>query len=59
VAAALVGAGVTGHHALAAVLVYRVVSFWLVMACGWVVMAVLVRSSAGRSLHPSPVHARS
>jgi uncharacterized protein (TIRG00374 family) len=43
-AAALVGAGLNGHHALAAVLVYRVISFWLVMASGWVVMAVLVRT---------------
>jgi uncharacterized protein (TIRG00374 family) len=44
-AAALVAAGTTGHHALAAVLVYRLISFWLVMASGWVVMAALVRAS--------------
>lgn len=42
-AAALVTAGITGHHALAAVLVYRLVSFWLVMAAGWAVMGLLAR----------------
>ena len=31
-AAGLVAIGVTGHHALAAVLLYRLISFWLVMA---------------------------
>ncbi len=41
--AALVAAGMTGHRALAAVVVYRLVSFWLVMAAGWIVMAVLAR----------------
>ncbi len=50
-AAALVGAGLTGHRALAAVLVYRLISYWLVMAAGWVVMAVLLRSDRTR---PSP-----
>lgn len=34
-AAGLVAIGVTGHHALAAVLLYRLISFWLVMAGGW------------------------
>jgi len=34
-----------GPHAFAAVLVYRLISFWLVMAAGWVVMAMLSRSS--------------
>ena len=42
-AAALVGIGITGQHALAGVLVYRLISFWLVMAGGWAIMAVLVR----------------
>jgi uncharacterized protein (TIRG00374 family) len=50
-AAALVAAGIPGRHALAAVLVYRFVSFWLVMACGWVVMTALARTD-GR--HGSP-----
>lgn len=44
-AAALVAAGLRGPHAFAAVLVYRLISFWLVMAAGWVVMAMLSRSS--------------
>jgi uncharacterized protein (TIRG00374 family) len=43
-AAALVAAGIQGHHALAAVLVYRLISFWLVMVAGWAVMGLLVRS---------------
>jgi uncharacterized protein (TIRG00374 family) len=43
-AAALAATGITGQHALAAVLVYRMVSFWLVMACGWGVMAALARA---------------
>ena len=42
--AALVAAGLKGHHAVTSVLVYRFISFWLVMAMGWVVMAVLNRS---------------
>jgi putative heme transporter len=41
--AALVGAGVKADHALAAVLVYRLISFWLVMASGWALMGVLLR----------------
>ncbi|HVM67555.1 MAG TPA: lysylphosphatidylglycerol synthase transmembrane domain-containing protein [Acidimicrobiales bacterium] len=40
-AAALTATGISGEHALAAVLVYRLVSFWLVMACGWGAMAAL------------------
>jgi uncharacterized protein (TIRG00374 family) len=54
--AALVAAGLSGHHALAAVLVYRLISFWVVMAAGWVIMAVLVRftSSAPSGLEPAP-----
>jgi uncharacterized protein (TIRG00374 family) len=43
--AALVAAGLRGPHAFAAVLVYRLISFWLVMAGGWVIMAVLSRSN--------------
>jgi uncharacterized protein (TIRG00374 family) len=41
--AALVAAGLNGRHALAAVLVYRLVSFWLVVGTGWAIMAVLRR----------------
>jgi uncharacterized protein (TIRG00374 family) len=44
-AASLVAAGVKGHHALTAVLVYRLISFWLVMAGGWVMMGLLTRKS--------------
>jgi uncharacterized protein (TIRG00374 family) len=53
-AAALVAAGIQGHHALAAVLVYRLISFWLVMVAGWAVMALLLRSErrAGRPATP-------
>jgi putative heme transporter len=42
---ALVAAGLQGRHAIAAVLVYRLVSFWVVIAAGWVVMAVLFRQT--------------
>jgi putative heme transporter len=42
--AALVAAGLPGPHALAAVLVYRFISFWLVMVAGWVLVAVLGRT---------------
>jgi hypothetical protein len=44
--AALVAAGLKSQRALAAVLVYRLVSFWLIMAAGWAVMLVLARSAA-------------
>ncbi len=44
-AAALVLAGMHGPHALAAVLVFRIVSFWLVIAVGWVIAGVLFRSN--------------
>ena len=39
--AALVNAGMSTRHALPAVLLYRLISFWLVGAVGWVVLAVL------------------
>jgi putative heme transporter len=39
----LVAAGLPAHHALAAVLVYRLISFWLVMTGGWVIVAFLGR----------------
>jgi len=50
--AALVAAGIKAHHALAAVLVDRLISFWLVMAAGWAVMAVLVRNTR-RAVEPA------
>ncbi|HSS10207.1 MAG TPA: YbhN family protein [Acidimicrobiales bacterium] len=43
--AALVAAGVTSHRAVAAVLVYRLISLWLVAAGGWAVMAVITRTT--------------
>jgi uncharacterized protein (TIRG00374 family) len=46
--AALVAAGISGHRALAAVLVYRLISFWLVMVAGWTVMAVMTRRASTR-----------
>jgi len=42
-AAALVAAGVGAGPALAAVLVYRLVSFWMLLAIGWATMGVLAR----------------
>jgi uncharacterized protein (TIRG00374 family) len=42
--ASLVALGVKGHSAFAAVLVYRLISFWLVMTVGWVVVALLTRA---------------
>jgi putative heme transporter len=41
--ASLVALGIKGHSALAAVLVYRLISFWLVMTVGWAVVAILTR----------------
>jgi uncharacterized protein (TIRG00374 family) len=41
---ALVVAGMHARAALDAVLVYRLINFWLVVLCGWVVMAALTRS---------------
>jgi len=52
--AALVGAGVTGQHALAGVLVYRLISFWLVMAAGWAVMVLLLRRQRADAAVPEP-----
>jgi uncharacterized protein (TIRG00374 family) len=42
--ASLVALGIKGHSALAAVLVYRLISFWLVMTVGWAVVAILTRA---------------
>jgi putative heme transporter len=53
-AAGLVAIGVTGHHALAAVLLFGLISFWLVMAGGWASMAVLVRRGHRGKPAPSP-----
>jgi putative heme transporter len=42
-AAGLVAAGMQAGIALTAVLVYRLLSFWLLLGIGWIVMAVLAR----------------
>jgi uncharacterized protein (TIRG00374 family) len=42
--ASLVALGIKDHSALAAVLVYRLISFWLVMTVGWAVVAFLTRA---------------
>jgi len=41
VAAALTAGGLSGSGALAAVLAYRIVNFWLVILTGWVIMLLL------------------
>jgi uncharacterized protein (TIRG00374 family) len=53
--ASLVALGIKGHSALAAVLVYRLISFWLVMTVGWAVVAILTRGRnplPGEHNHP-------
>jgi len=54
--AALTATGMQSSHALAAVLAYRLVNFWLVVACGWVCVAVLARRGQrgeSRALEPA------
>jgi uncharacterized protein (TIRG00374 family) len=41
--AGLVGAGLTAKTALVSVLVYRAVSFWLVVGVGWIIAARLAK----------------
>jgi uncharacterized protein (TIRG00374 family) len=41
--AGLVGAGLSARHAVAAVLVYRLISLWLVVGIGWLLAARLSR----------------
>lgn len=48
--AGLVNAGLDLPHALAAALVYRLVSYWIVVVAGW---AAFFASSTGRSLRPA------
>src|SRR5471030_3540278 len=50
-AASLVAVGIKGHSALAAVLVYRLISFWLVMTVGWAVFAILTRARVPKGEH--------
>ncbi len=51
---ALVATGLGASQALAAVLLYRVASFWLVALAGWLVMFWLRRPQARRGPAPSP-----
>jgi len=52
--AALTAAGLHRSPALAAVLAYRLVNFWLILIAGWVLMAVLARRRIGPSADKSP-----
>ncbi|MGH3187235.1 MAG: lysylphosphatidylglycerol synthase transmembrane domain-containing protein, partial [Streptosporangiaceae bacterium] len=45
--AALTAAGLHRSPALAAVLAYRLVNFWLVLICGWILMAILAHRRIG------------
>src|SRR5207244_11436562 len=49
---ALVATGLCASHALAAVLLYRLVSFWLVALAGWLVLLWLRRPRARRAPGP-------
>lgn len=56
--AALVAAGIKGHSALAAVLAYRLISFWLVMTIGWAVVAILTKTRPFWRSGVLPTHRR-
>ncbi len=45
--AALTAAGLHRSTALAAVLAYRLINFWLILIAGWILMAVLARRRIG------------
>ena len=47
--AALVASGLTAPAALASVLAYRLISFWMIMVGGWVLMIALTRGRTGRA----------
>jgi pimeloyl-ACP methyl ester carboxylesterase len=51
---ALVATGLDASRALAAVLLYRLASFWLVALAGWLVLFWLRRSQARRGPGPGP-----
>jgi putative heme transporter len=53
--AALVASGLTAPAALASVLAYRLISFWMIMIGGWILMIALTRARAGQC--PLYVHA--
>jgi putative heme transporter len=50
--AALIAAGLHRSPALAAVLAYRLVNFWLILICGWILMAVLAHRRIGPDGNP-------
>ena len=52
--AALTAAGLHRSPALAAVLAYRLVNFWLILIAGWVLMAILAHRRVGPSGNESP-----
>jgi hypothetical protein len=52
---ALVATGLSASHALAAVLLYRLASFWLVATAGWLVLLWLRRPRARRGTEPRRV----
>jgi 3-oxoadipate enol-lactonase len=51
---ALVATGLTASQALAAVLLYRLASFWLVALAGWLILFRLRRTRARRAPAPPP-----
>jgi putative heme transporter len=50
--AALIAAGLHRSPALAAVLAYRLVNFWLILIGGWILMAVLAHRRIGPDRNP-------
>jgi 3-oxoadipate enol-lactonase len=54
---ALVAGGLPAGQALAAVLLYRLASFWLVALAGWLILFRLQRPRPRRGPAPSPDHA--
>jgi putative heme transporter len=55
--AALTAAGLHRSPALAAVLAYRLVNFWLILIAGWILMAVLTHRRIGPDAGSPPVPA--
>jgi uncharacterized protein (TIRG00374 family) len=52
--ATLVAAHLPAERALPAVVIYRLISFWLVMAVGWILVAGLSRHGDGEPGEPEP-----
>src|ERR1019366_1138840 len=47
--AALVASGLTASTALASVLAYRLISFWMIMIVGWILMIARTRARTGQT----------